>query len=151
MMPPSLGEEVELELSHMHETVDAVEGLLRRVDADVTVYDRAAGALLLAQYYNGIENIFKRFCKHYAVPVPEGPQSHAALFRLFCEPAHPPLPVLVPPQLEESLRILRRFRHYTAQLCHARRLGAASGWHGVARRPAQYVRSPRSGCTPLTP
>jgi hypothetical protein len=51
MMPPSLGEEVELELSHMHETVDAVEGLLRRVDADVTVYDRAAGALLLAQYY----------------------------------------------------------------------------------------------------
>jgi hypothetical protein len=46
------------------------------------------------------------------VPVPGGAQSHAALFRLFCEPEHSPLPVLVPPQLEEHLRILRRFRHF---------------------------------------
>lgn len=68
--------------------------------------------MLVAQFYNGVENILKRICKYHGVPLPEGPNSHAELFKRFYEPTTPPLPLLFPKAIEEDFVILRRFRHF---------------------------------------
>jgi len=113
MKPSTLREELELELSYLEETVDAVHGLLERTeDRDADIYDRAAASMFMAQFYNGVENILKRICTYHGVEMPPGERSHAQLFELFCHPPQSPLPVLFPNSTEADFVILRRFRHF---------------------------------------
>ena len=60
-----LREELEIELQYMQKTVEDVSGLLDLVSVrPASVYDRAAAGMLLAQFYNGTENILKRISKY---------------------------------------------------------------------------------------
>lgn len=84
-------------MDYLQQTVDDLEGLLKsEVDSEPTVYDRAAAAMLLAQFYNGVENIMKRICSFHSVPLPEGDRSHAELFERFCDPPASSLPLFFP-------------------------------------------------------
>ena len=108
-----LREELEIELQYMQKTVEDVSGLLDLVSVrPASVYDRAAAGMLLAQFYNGTENILKRISKYQGVPLPEGPSSHAILFKQFCAPPAGNMPCLFPESIEEPFIILRRFRHF---------------------------------------
>lgn len=113
MKPNELRKELDIELSFIQQTVsDAVDLLPRVGNGESTVYDRAAAGMLLAQFYNGVENILKRISKYCEVPLPSGPGSHAMLFRAFCDPPHASFPILFPGSVEENFVILRRFRHF---------------------------------------
>jgi hypothetical protein len=76
-----------------------------------TVREKAAAAAFLAQFYNGVENILKRTCSYFDVPLPTGEAWHVGLFRLFCSPSHPDLPLLLDENLASDLAPFRRFRH----------------------------------------
>ncbi len=78
-------ERVLLELSQLHEDVQGREASIR---------EKTAASAFLAQFYNGIENIMKRISRYHNVPLPTGEIWHVELFRRFCTPPFPPLPVL---------------------------------------------------------
>ena len=58
-----------------------------------------------------IENILKRISRFYSVALPSGDMWHIDLFRRFCEPSLPPLPVLFDDSLSSALAVYRKFRH----------------------------------------
>ncbi|MFQ5865798.1 MAG: hypothetical protein ACE5IW_11275 [bacterium] len=70
----------------------------------------AAGAFL-AQFYNGIENILKRFYKFSGQSLPQGFDWHIALFKAFCDPPTENLPLIFTNELETKFVPFRRFRH----------------------------------------
>jgi hypothetical protein len=61
------------------------------------------------------EQIFKRICKFYRVPLPLGEDSHQQMMRRFMDDENPReyqmLPILIPVALRTSFSTLRRFRH----------------------------------------
>jgi hypothetical protein len=107
-----LREEIAVEL----EALEIVVTELLQLEHDVahrepTIRENAAAAAFLAQFYNGVENILKRICRHHNVPLPTGATWHTELFRLFCSPPHADLPLLFDGFLASALAPYRRFRH----------------------------------------
>ena len=112
MTPAELREEVAVEL----EALEAIVQELLSLQADVvnrapTVREQTAAAAFLAQFYNGVENILKRISVYHSVSLPTGETWHVDLFRRFCAPSYPPLPVLFDASPEAALAPYRRFRH----------------------------------------
>ena len=108
-----LREEIDIELENLTRCVNAVEELQRiATTREVTMYERAGAALILSQYYNGIENILKRICRASKSKMPTGENSHVELFELFVEERGAGFPVLFPPSIRQGYIELRRFRHY---------------------------------------
>ena len=112
MTPAELREDVAVELEALEATVQELVALQADVvDHAPTVREQTAAAAFLAQFYNGVENILKRLSHYHNVPLPTGATWHVALFRRFCSPPHPPLPVLFDVSLAAALAPYRRFRH----------------------------------------
>ena len=112
MKPAELREEIAIELELMEATVRELLALQRdAAERELTVRDRTAAAAFLAQFYNGIENVFKRISRFYAVPLPTGDTWHVDLFKRFCFPPQEPLPVLLDDLLASDLAPFRKFRH----------------------------------------
>ena len=112
MTSEELREEIAIEL----ENIETVLGELATLYEDVkgreaTVREKTAAAAFLAQFYSGIENILKRISRYYNVPLPLGEMWHVELFKRFCEPLFPSLPVLFDKALSEDLAPYRKFRH----------------------------------------
>ena len=107
-----LREEIETECADLTRTVhDLTEILTITTGRKPTVYEQAGIALMLASFYNGIENILKRICKYHRVTLPVGEAWHIDLFKRFCEPPLVPLPLLFSKEQEEQWGKYRRFRH----------------------------------------
>ena len=112
MKPTELREEIAIELELMEATVQELLALQRDATArELTVRERAAAAAFLAQFYNGVEAIFKRISRYHTVPLPTGATWHVDLFKRFCLPAQEPLPALLDNSLASALSPFRRFRH----------------------------------------
>jgi hypothetical protein len=114
-MSINLKDEIELELVFIKKTVNDINGLIDLTsNRDLTIYDSAAAAMLLSQYYNGIENILKRIIKAKKLKQPTGEQSHVDLFNMFTQKkeSQSDLPVLFPENIREGFVIIRRFRHF---------------------------------------
>lgn len=112
MKPAELREEIAIELELMEATVRELLALQRdAAERELTVRDKTAAAAFLAQFYNGVENIFKRISRFYAVPLPTGDTWHVDLFKRFCLPPQEPLPVLLDDLLASDLAPFRKFRH----------------------------------------
>jgi hypothetical protein len=112
LTPADLWEDVAVELEAMEATVQELVALQADVaERDPTVREQTAAAAFLAHFYNGVENILKRLSHYHNVPLPTGETWHVDLFRRFCSPPHPPLPVLFDESLEATLAPYRRFRH----------------------------------------
>ena len=112
MTSEELREEVSIELENI-ETVLRELSILHE-DAkgrEVSVLEKTAASAFLAQYYSGIENILKRISRYRNVPLPSGEIWHVELFRRFCEPPFPSLPVLFDESLSSALAPYREFRH----------------------------------------
>jgi hypothetical protein len=108
----TLFEEIQIELGLMEATVGEAVALARDVRGrEPTIREKTAGAGFLAQFYSGVENILKRTSRFHGVPLPIGDMWHADLFRLFCSPGHPRLPVLFDETLALEMAAYRKFRH----------------------------------------
>lgn len=112
MKPEELRQEIAIEIEALEATANELIALLRDVnDQEPTVREKAAAAAFLAQFYNGIENALKRISRYNDVPLPTGETWHVDLFRRFCSPSYPGLPVLFDESLAATLAPYRRFRH----------------------------------------
>ena len=112
MTPAELREDVGVELEALEAIVQELLSLQADVaDREPTVREQTAAAAFLAQFYTGVEHILKRISAYHNVPVPTGETWHVDLFRRFCAPAHPRLPMLFDASLEVALAPYRRFRH----------------------------------------
>ena len=107
-----LEQELSVELDALQTTADELSALQHDVAGrEPTIREKTAAAAFLAQFYNGIENILKRISRHHGVPLPTGETWHVELFRHFCQPAYPGLPLLFDDALALALAPYRRFRH----------------------------------------
>ena len=107
-----LREEIAIELENLGLVVAEVRALRAELgDREPSVREKTAAAAFLAQFYTGVENVLKRISRFCGVPLPTGENWHLDLFKRFCEPPHPPLPVLFDQSLACSLSAYRRFRH----------------------------------------
>ncbi|HLG29420.1 MAG TPA: hypothetical protein VI387_04355 [Candidatus Brocadiales bacterium] len=107
-----LKEEIEIEIELIETTIKELLALYRDVSGrSPTVREKTAAAAFLAQFYGGVENILKRICKFYGVPVPTCDTWHMDLFKQFCEPPKLPLPCLFDWKIFDSFAPYRKFRH----------------------------------------
>lgn len=107
-----LREQIAIELEALELTVEELLTLQRDLAGkEATVREKTAAAAFLAQFYTGIENILKRISQYNGVPLPTGDTWHIELFKRFCTPSHPQLPILFDPSLASMFSSYRRFRH----------------------------------------
>ncbi len=112
MNAEELKEEINIELESLAVIADEITGLKMETGGKTpSMRDKTAAGAFLAQFYNGVENILKRICRFYGVPLPDGANWHIDLFRLFCEPGVAPLPELFDKDLRGRLAPYRNFRH----------------------------------------
>jgi hypothetical protein len=105
-------EEINTECADLERTVSDLTAIIQvSSDRDLSVYERAGVAMMLASFYNGVENILKRLCKYQHVKLPVGETWHIDLFKRFCEPSLAPLPLLFSKEQEDAWGKYRRFRH----------------------------------------
>lgn len=122
MKADELREEINIEIEMMDELIKEIVSLLSDiVERKPTVREKAAAATFLAQFYTGVENIFKRISHFYSIPLPVGDSWHVDLFKRFCMPPFTPLPALLDEPLAIALASFRKFRHvvfhgYSTQL-----------------------------------
>ncbi len=112
MTAEELRAEIAVEFAALRQVANELEAL--RIDVagrEPTVREKTAAAAFLAQFYSGLENILKRLSQFHGVPLPAGENWHFDLFKRFCRPGHPPLPVLFDDALARQLGPFRRFRH----------------------------------------
>ena len=122
MKMEELREEINIEIEMMEELIREILSLRRDVAGrEPTMRENAAAATFLAQFYTGVENIFKRISHFYSIPLPIGDSWHVDLFKRFCVPSFTPLPALLDEPLATAMASFRKFRHvvyhgYSTQL-----------------------------------
>ncbi|MEW5818505.1 MAG: hypothetical protein AB1798_24330 [Spirochaetota bacterium] len=107
-----LRDEVDIELNLMQDTVYELLAIQRDlIGKRPTVREKTAAGAFLSQFYGGVENILKRICRFYGIPIPMGDTWHIDLFNMFSDPPTPPLPLLFDKEFKASLTSFRKFRH----------------------------------------
>lgn len=107
-----LCEEIAIEFESMDIIVNELIQLRSEYSKmEPSVRETTAAGAFLAQFYNGIENILKRFYKYAGRSLPQGYDWHIALFKAFCDPPHENLPLIFSTELEKKLAPFRKFRH----------------------------------------
>lgn len=108
----NLIEEIDIEFESLEITVTELLKLRQEVGDEIpSIRDLTAARAFLAQFYNGVENILKRFYRFLNKPLPKGADWHINLFRSFCDPPEGKLPLLFSKQLDDKLSSFRKFRH----------------------------------------
>jgi len=105
--------EIDIEINSMFIIVSEIDMLLNDVGDNLptNVHKTALGGMA-AQFYNGVENIFKRIHKHYHIELPSGEDWHLAILERFSPSSSNDLPIKLSEDLLEKLTNYRRFRHY---------------------------------------
>lgn len=112
MTPDELKEEIAIEIENIETVLRELSTLHEDAKRrEVSVREKTAASAFLAQFYSGIENILKRISLYSNVPLPSGEIWHVELFRRFCEPSFPLLPILFDESLSSDLAPYRKFRH----------------------------------------
>ncbi|MFA6571504.1 MAG: hypothetical protein WCT77_09735 [Bacteroidota bacterium] len=112
-MYQTLIDEIDLELESMSMIVSDIEILINEVGTTVptNIHKTALGGFA-SQFYNGVENIFKRIHKHFKIELPKGDDWHIVLLERFSIESGFAFPVKISKELAEKLSVYRRFRHY---------------------------------------
>jgi hypothetical protein len=112
MKPANLREEAETELENLRLVCEEVQKLLADTQGrEPTVRERTVAGAFLAQYYNGVENILKRFIKIRAGAMPAGDAWHITLAQMFLSGSGSGMPVLFTAEQFAILALYRRCRH----------------------------------------
>ncbi len=83
-----------------------------KANESINNYDKSAIALMLSQFYNGIENIFKQYLQFHNIKVNKNENSHIELFNTFNKIMFEKYAFVFSDDVANTLTILRRFRHY---------------------------------------
>jgi hypothetical protein len=97
--------ETEITLSNISELLEICKS------RDPTVHELAAFGTYIQNVYTGFENILSRLAKYKNVPIPERPDWHASLLRMFSDPPSPGLPIIIRGELADRIGEYRGFRH----------------------------------------
>lgn len=112
MTAEELRAEIAVEFEALQQVVNELQALRKDVAGrEPTVREKTAAAAFLAQFYSGIENILKRLSRFHGVELSAGENWHFNLYKRFCLPGHPPLPVLFDDELSARIGPFRRLRH----------------------------------------
>jgi len=104
---------IEIEISDIDLTVDYILQLYETIGTTKPdVFQKAAITQLVAQFYNGIENILKIMCKYKNHTIPYGSHSHIELFNLFIEKNPLGNPILFTNIICDDFIGIRKFRHF---------------------------------------
>jgi hypothetical protein len=107
-----LREQIETELDLIRETLNRVDRLRLKIGKEEPDDDQlAAAGAYLANLYTGVENILKRIVKFRHLSLPEGPNWHVSLLRMFGPSAGENLPLLIDEDLLNSMGPYLGFRH----------------------------------------
>lgn len=118
--------EIAVKFDALRQVVNELEALRSDVAGrDPTVREKTAAAAFLAQFHSGLENILKRLSRFHGIELPAGENWHLDLFKRFCAPGRPPLPMLFDDGLARQLGAFRRFRH----VVHMSGIGCGMGWN----------------------
>ena len=139
-------EHVEFDLAALRRVVDEVDKTLGIATNDPGALVTNAVGAFLQSFYNGIENVLKRFCLYHGVPLPQGERYHADLLDLFSPESAARLPNLLDAGLSADLERFRQFRHvfrtsYGFQLDWSRMSPGAATARSVLDRFEAAVRS----------
>lgn len=77
---------------------------------EINNYDKAAIALLISQFYNGIENLLKQILKFNNIRIANSEDYHVKIIETFRNDKN--LPQIFTDSNINGFTILRRFRHY---------------------------------------
>lgn len=106
-----LKEEITIEFDLIDKVIDEILSLKRNLkNEDPSTLEKTAAAAFLSQFYSGIENILKRICKFYEIPLPSGNNWHYELIKKF-QITESPLPILFDKELANLIASYRKFRH----------------------------------------
>ena len=90
-----LNDLVNIELNYLDITLNNIIELNDIIcTSEPDKFQLAAMTKLISDFYNGIENILKRFCKYLNVALQIGGFYHTELFLLFSEPPKENCPIL---------------------------------------------------------
>jgi hypothetical protein len=105
--------EFKIEFEMMNLIVNEVEKLINDIDDnEPTNVQKAAIGAFAAQFFNGIENLFKRIFKYYQLDLPKGENWHIELINSFSNNSNIILPIKLSQDLISEIHNYRRFRHY---------------------------------------
>ncbi len=136
MTSEDLKEEIDIELENIETVLWELSQLHEDVQGrEASILEKTAASAFLAQFYNGIENTLKRISRYSNVPLPSGEIWHVELFRRFCAPPSPLLPVLFDQSLAADLAPYRKFRHIVTALKACNQL-IPGAWGGNRTRTA---------------
>ncbi len=112
-MNQQLIDEINIEIESMTLITSDVELLLNEVANNIptNIHKTALGGFT-AQFYNGIENIFKRIHKSLNIDLPKGEDWHITLLDRFSKDSNFDFPIKISNDLIEKITDYRRFRHY---------------------------------------
>lgn len=112
-MNQQLIDEINIELESMEIIVSDIESLVNDVGDSIpsNVHKTALGGFA-SQFYNGIENIFKRIHRYFNIEIPRGDDWHISLINRFSKDSEFALPIKLSDELLQQLTDYRRFRHY---------------------------------------
>lgn len=112
MKPEDLKAQLEVELELIEETLGHIERLREKIgDGEPDNDQLAAAGAYLASLYSGIENTLKRIARYRGVPLPEGPNWHVSLLRMFGPSQKENPPTLMNEELLKGMGPYLGFRH----------------------------------------
>lgn len=107
-----LKEEITIELESVGTVVNEAIALFHDITGrDATIREKTAAAAFMAQFYGGIENVLKRIHRYNGIATPSGDSWHIEIFKRFCNPPYPGLPLLFDENFAHQLAPFRKFRH----------------------------------------
>ena len=112
MKKNELFEEIDIEFESLHNVECHVDELLQLAGSRApSAIEKTAAGAFLSQFYNGIENILKRFVKHLGDSMPAGDDWHIVLLNMFVDGSQSSMPVLFNNDQKKELSDFRKFRH----------------------------------------
>jgi hypothetical protein len=112
MTSQDLREEISIELEAMGIVVREARSLYHDIShGEASIREKTAAATFMAQFYGGVEHVLKRIHRFYDLQLPTGESWHIEIFKRFCNPPYPGLPLLFDQHLARQLAPFRKFRH----------------------------------------
>lgn len=105
-------ENIQLELDSLNIIFNDIIRFPNKSNEKINNYDKSAIALMLSQFYNGLENIFKRVLKFHNINIKNSENYHIEIIDSFNNMALEKYSFEFSAEILNTITILRRFRHY---------------------------------------
>lgn len=112
MKPEELIESIRFEIESLNIIFNDIVHFPNKDKDQINNYDKSAIALMLSQFYNGLENIFNRTLKFHNVTINKNENFHIEIINSFNKTIFDKYSFTFTSEIQSTITILRRFRHY---------------------------------------